>query len=75
MSSLLLETNERISSLNRAKHIKAKYFLIKDYYDSGEIDLRYCPTDVMWVNILTKPLQAAGAEVYGHASVSPELST
>jgi hypothetical protein len=43
--------------LNRAKHIKAKYFLIKDYYDSGEIDLWYCPTDVIWVNILTKPLQ------------------
>ncbi len=39
------------------KHIKAKYFLIKDYYDSGEIDLRYCPTDVMWADILTKPLQ------------------
>ena len=57
MSSLLLETKGRISSLNRAKHIKVKYFLIKDYYDSGEIDLRYWPTDVMWVNILTKPLQ------------------
>jgi hypothetical protein len=39
------------------KHIKAKYFLIKDYYNSGEIDLRYCPTDVMWADILTKPLQ------------------
>ncbi len=34
-----------------------KYFLIKDYYDSGEIDLRYCPTDVMWADILTKLLQ------------------
>ena len=39
------------------KYIKAKYFLIKDYYDSGEIDLRYCPTDVMWADVLTKPLQ------------------
>jgi hypothetical protein len=36
---------------------KAKYFLIKNYYDSGEIDLRYCPTDVMWADVLTKPLQ------------------
>jgi hypothetical protein len=55
MSSLSLEKNGRISSLKRAKHIKAKYFLIKDYYDSGV--LRYCPTDVMWADILTKPLQ------------------
>ena len=41
----------------RTKHIKAKYFLIKDYYDAGEVDLRYCPTGRMWVDVLTKPLQ------------------
>ena len=57
MSSLSLEKNGRISSLKRTKRIKAKYFLIKDYYDSGEIDLRYCPTDVMWDDVLTKSLQ------------------
>jgi hypothetical protein len=57
MSSLSLKKNGRISSLKRTKHIKAKYFLIKDYYYSGEIDLRYCPTNVMWADVLTKPLQ------------------
>jgi len=57
MSSLSLEKNGRVSSSKRTKHIKAKYFLIKDYYDSGEIDLRYCLTDVMWAKVLTKPLQ------------------
>jgi hypothetical protein len=57
MSSLSLEKNGRVSSSKRTKHIKAKYFLIKDYYDSGEIDLCYCPTDVMWADVLTKPLQ------------------
>jgi len=57
MSSLWLEENGRVSSSKRTKHIKAKYFLLKDYYDSGENDLRYCPTDVMWVDVLTKPLQ------------------
>jgi hypothetical protein len=57
MSSLSLEKNGRVSSLKRTKHIKAKYFLIKDYYDSGEIDLRSCPTDMIWADILTKPLQ------------------
>jgi hypothetical protein len=57
MSSLSLEKNGRISSSNRTKHIKAKYFLIKDYYKLGEIDLHYCPTDVMWADVLTKPLQ------------------
>ncbi len=57
MSSLSLENNGRISSSKRTKHIKAKYFLIKDYYESGEIDFRYCPTDVVWADVLTKPLQ------------------
>jgi hypothetical protein len=57
MSSLLLEKNDRISSSKQTKHIKATYFLIKDYYDSGQIDLRYCRTDVIWANILTKPLE------------------
>ncbi len=26
---------------------QAKYFLIKDYYDAGEVDLGYCPTGCM----------------------------
>jgi hypothetical protein len=57
MSSLSLEKNGRVSSSKRMKHIKAKYFLIKDYCISGEIDLHYCPTDMMWADVLTKPLQ------------------
>ncbi len=43
--------------MKRTNHIKAKYFLIKDYYDYGEIDLCYCPIDVMWADVLTKPLK------------------
>ncbi len=39
MSALSLEKNRRMSSSKRTKHIKAKYFLIKDYYNTGEIDL------------------------------------
>jgi len=44
-------------SSKQTKHIKAKYFLIKDYYDAGEIDVKFCPTDEIWANVLTKPLQ------------------
>jgi hypothetical protein len=57
MSLLYLEKYGRVSSSKQTKHIKAKYFLIKEYYESGEIDLRYCLTDVMWADVLTKPLQ------------------
>ena len=30
---------------------------IKHYFDSGDINLRYCPTEQMWADILTKPPQ------------------
>ena len=43
--------------LKASKHIKARYFLIKDYYDAKEVDLRYCLTDCMWADVLMKPLQ------------------
>jgi hypothetical protein len=57
MSTLSLEKNSHVSSSKCTKHIKAKYFFIKHYYDSGDICLRYCPTEQMWADVLTKPLQ------------------
>ena len=51
MSALSLEKNGRVSSSKRSKHIKAKYFLVKDKYTKGYIDLQYCPTDVMWADV------------------------
>ena len=57
MSALSLEKNRRVSSSKRTKQIKAKYFLINDYHDAGGIDVKFCPTDDMWADVLTKPLQ------------------
>ncbi len=57
MSALSLEKNGKILSSKRTKHIKAKFFLVKDHNKVGEIDMRYCPADVMWADILTKSLQ------------------
>ena len=57
MSTLSLEKNGRVLASSRVKHIRAKYFLIKDRYDAGNIDLHYCPTEEMWADVLTKPLQ------------------
>ncbi len=57
MSAMSLEKNGRVSSSKRTKHIKAKIFLIKDYYDAEEMDIKFCPTDKMWDGILTKPFQ------------------
>ncbi len=32
-------------------------FFIHHYHDSGNINLKYCPTEVMWAEVFTKPLQ------------------
>jgi hypothetical protein len=57
MSALSLKKNRRVLSSKHTKHIEAKYFLIKDYYNAGEIDVKFCPTDKMRADVLTKPLQ------------------
>jgi hypothetical protein len=57
MSALSLEKNGQVLSSKQSKHIKAIYFLIKDFYDAGEVDLKYCSTDTMLAYVLTKPLQ------------------
>ena len=59
MSTLSLEKNGRVSGSNRTKHIRAKYFLVKDRFDASDIDLKYCPTEEMWADVLTKPLQGS----------------
>ena len=45
-------------SLNaKTKHIKLKYYFIKQYFDTGDFVLEYCPTEDMVADILTKPMQ------------------
>jgi hypothetical protein len=57
MSTLSLKKNGRISSSKKTKHIKAKYFLMKDYYDAGDIGVKFYPMYRMWAGVPTKPLQ------------------
>ena len=59
MSTLSLAKNGYVSSSKRTKHIKAKYFFIRHFHHSGELELRYCPTESMWADVLSKPLQGA----------------
>ncbi len=57
ISTQLLIKNSRFSSGKKMKHIKVKFFFIKDRVDSGEIRVIDCPAEELWVDILTKPLQ------------------
>jgi len=57
ISTQLLIKNGKMSSGKKTKHIKAKFFFIKDRVDDGEIKVVDCPTAEMWADIMTKPLQ------------------
>jgi len=51
--------NGKFSSSKRTKHIKARYFFVKDKIEEGEVEIRYCPTEKMWSDVLNKPKQGS----------------
>ena len=58
-SAISMETNGKLSSGKRTKHINIRYFFIQDRIKSKEISVKYCPTDQMLADYFTKPLQGA----------------
>lgn len=58
-SAILMEKNGRLSSGQRTRHIKIRYFFIKDLVEKGEMQVVYCPTDDMVGDFFTKPLQGS----------------
>ncbi len=63
ISNQLLNKNGKMLSDKKTKHIKAKFFLIQDRVDDGEIRVIDCPAEKMWADIMTKPLQGTAFRV------------
>ncbi len=63
ISTQLLIKNRKMLSGKKTKHIKAKFFLIQDRVDDGEIRVIDCPAEMMWADIMTKPLQGTAFRV------------
>ena len=55
-----LAVNGSLSSSPRTKHIKTRYYFIKDKIEEGEVEIQHCPTEKMWSDVLNKPKQGAG---------------
>ncbi|NBR23751.1 MAG: Ty1/Copia family ribonuclease HI [Micrococcales bacterium] len=60
-STIQLIKNGRSNSAN-TRHIDRRFFFVKDRVDSGDIVIRYLPTDDMVADVMTKPLQGAKFE-------------
>ena len=58
-SAIKLEKNGMKSVGPRSRHINIRYFFITDQYQKGNIDIKYCPTDDMESDYMSKPLQGA----------------
>ena len=47
------------SGAERTRHIHIRYFWVKERVDTKEARIEYLPTEDMYANVLTKPLQGA----------------
>ena len=56
MSTIKLAEKGRSTS-DRTRHIKIRYYFVNQFLENGEMKVKYCPTDEMIADILTKPLQ------------------
>jgi hypothetical protein len=56
-SLMQLEVNGSYSSSKCMKHIKCRYFFIRDKIKDGDLAVQYSPTEIMWADVLTKPKQ------------------
>ena len=67
--TLLMEDNQGAIAIARnpvaharTRHIDIRYHYIRETAQEGAIDLRYCPTNEMIANLLTKPPSRAQFE-------------
>jgi hypothetical protein len=58
-SAIKMEKNGRNSCTGNSRHIDIRYFFVKDRVDKKELDISYCPTEVMLADFFTKPLQGS----------------
>ena len=69
-SAILLEINGRKSAGKRSRALNVRYFFLTDQVERGNLSIIYCPTDEMWADFHSKPLQGEkfrrfGADIMG----------
>ena len=57
LCTILLEDNGKKSSSKRTRHLNIRYFMVTDQVQKGNMTIKYCPTDDMIGDFMTKGLQ------------------
>ena len=55
-STMKLQNNGKLSAGKRTRHFDIKLFYISDLISRDEVEVRYCPTNDMIADYMTKPL-------------------
>ena len=63
-SCMKLAINGRASSGKRTRHINIRYFFITDRIKSNEVNIKYCPTEMLLADFYTKPLQGSLFKIF-----------
>ena len=56
-SAIILDNNGKKSSGKRTRALNVRYFMVTDQVKKGHLIIRYCPTDNMVGDFMTKGLQ------------------
>ena len=56
-STIRMGTNGRTSCTVNSRHINVRYFFVVDRVKKKEVEIKYCPTEMMIADYFTKPLQ------------------
>ena len=59
MSTMIFDRNNRMSSSQNTRLINIRYFFIKGRMKDGNINVVYCPTEMMVADYFTKSLQGS----------------
>ena len=59
MSAMKIEKNGSFSAGSKSRHLKIRFFFIKDIVDRESIEIIHCPSSNMVADFFTKPLQGS----------------
>merc|ERR1711991_1238088 len=51
-----LQTRNTASTADRARHVHIRNNFVFQFLESGKMEIRHCPTNMMLADLLTKPL-------------------
>ena len=69
-AAIKLEENGKFSSGKRTRHINIEYFFIADQMEKKHVRVKYCPTDELMADFMSKPLQGAKFLKFKHLTMN-----